>query len=341
MGKQNLTPEQRAQKAAHMKEIRAKYPERFNQKINGAATKRAEKKAEKARRKQLAKEAREARQIQSEQTIMPTTNQIPNQSPENVAQIPPTSKAEKSEEKGKAKTSDILPTESIFSPPPKPEPIIADMDELFQKPLTEPEIENIKEKIHDNPKPGNIGQEHEEKNGDPQASGSGPTDGIPQDKAKATGVNRVLATMVWGMIVATCIRIFGQGFQPRVFKNPGGQDLDENENVILAFCDYFDSLGLVKLSPLWNLVLTLASYFLIRINILLDWFEIRRKKQAAMKPSSVRQTPPPRPQPEKAQPRKPESPGTPPEQPTPSAQEPKPEAAQEMFEQEVSYTHDE
>lgn len=85
--------------------------------------------------------------------------------------------------------------------------------------------------------------------------------------------------MVWGMILQMAVLIFGEGMLPQKFKTPAG-DIDENENVIQAWCDYFDSLGMTKLSPLWNLILTICAYFLIRVNHILLWFKARKKRNA-------------------------------------------------------------
>jgi hypothetical protein len=113
--------------------------------------------------------------------------------------------------------------------------------------------------------------------------GSGPQEGAPADpqpEAKPSpGANRALAMMVWGMILQMCVLLFGPEMLPKKFTTPAGE-IDENENVIAAWCDYFDSLGFVRMTPLWNLILVMSGYFLLRLNLILQWFKDRRLKSA-------------------------------------------------------------
>jgi len=124
--------------------------------------------------------------------------------------------------------------------------------------------------------------------GDQPGSGPGSSAGpgpAPEPGKADPAVNIALATMVWGLILQMAVMIFGPAMLPQKFKTPAGE-IDENENVIVAFCEYFNSLGFTKLSPLYNLVLVIAAYFLLRLNTILEWFKNRRKMKSANSPGT-------------------------------------------------------
>lgn len=153
----------------------------------------------------------------------------------------------------------------------------------------------------------------------------------PSSSALAMNLN--LANMVWGMLLKIFILIFGDGVDATGKPNPrtaaclpqiiktgaidgaSGKEieLDENKNVISAFCEYFNSIGFVKLTPLWNLILTLAMYFLLRIELVIIWFKNRKARSAASRvqrpeQSGKKETPGQKSQEQKPEPAQKESP---------------------------------
>lgn len=294
---------------------RAANPDKFNPALNGSNANRAAKKAEKIRRKELAKQAFE----RVKEPIKETT--------ENVDKIPAEKivpKATKEQILGSKKTEEKSLQDLLASdaPPKIQEPELIEMEDIFSAPpkLDEKKVsDDLNEKLPPQP------EEKAQENGQ-AGSGQATQPKSDESKQQSSGVNRVLATMVWGMIVQTCIRIFGEAFRPRKFPDGAGGFVDENDNVITAFVTYFESIGFVALSPLWNLLLSIASYFLIRFNVLLDWFMARKKKSNATKPSQAGQPLQPkgplgRPIPQPAQRTEP---------PQPEPLQPQPQPAQEV-----------
>lgn len=259
-----------------MAEMRAKFPDKFNPKKNNAT---ANFKA-KAARGELGKpktpgKPKTAYQLLKERALAAEAQlkisgekageiTVQGKLPVGVAPAP---------EKiiSAATTAQILPSSPapVITPAPVPpvEPQIAVESDLFSTPP--PADKLIDETNAPPPAP------------DAQTAGQGTEQ--PKAATNSPGINRALATMVWGMILQFCVLIFGNGMLPQVFKTPAG-DIDENENVINAWCEYFDSLGMKKLSPLWNLILTVAAYFLIRLNHIVIWFKSRKLRSA--KPTS-------------------------------------------------------
>jgi hypothetical protein len=170
----------------------------------------------------------------------------------------------------------------------------------------------------------------------PAGQGSGPQEGPPPKEEPAAkpspGANRALATMVWGMILQTLVLLFGEEMLPKKFHTPAGE-IDENENVITAWCDYFDSLGFVQMTPLWNLLLVMAGYFLLRLNLILKWFK-DRKLRSAKTPGTKATSPEETPQPGQPQPgsASPPGPGQP-QQQQPKREEKPVEAELEVVEE--------
>jgi hypothetical protein len=307
MGKRILTPEDRERMRLHMAKMRLEHPERFDPKLNGLSEKLRGKKLERLRRKELKRQAKEKLANAPAPTKAETSETEIVRPAATTAEILGEKPEIKSPEKSSQDSSGI-PT----APPPVEDAKEVQLEDLFDEPLKPAEAEKIIEQEKEKgstPPPNNPSEESKAGSSEQQSQ-------TPPPKQEATmQVNRMLAVIVWGMIVQTCVRLFGKAFEPRKFPDGQGGFLDENENVIGAAVAYFDSIGFVKLTPLWNLVLTILSYFLIRFNVLLDWISARRKKSSATKPAPVglkpRPTPPPQPAPAPAP--------KPPEQPAPQS----------------------
>jgi hypothetical protein len=80
--------------------------------------------------------------------------------------------------------------------------------------------------------------------------------------------HRVLASAIWDSCVFLMSQIIGKFWLPRpVGKNAAAGELhyDEREQVIVAFCVYFKSIGMAVLSPVQNLWLAISSYSVPRL----------------------------------------------------------------------------
>lgn len=248
-----VTPRQRQAARETLAKLRKRSPDKFNPQKNGA-------------RKALEKKK-----------VEPPAPKISTPPPPPQPQPTPTAPPVVTPPPALEIPKPTPPPAPVITPPPQPTPqptptapLIVDESELFSAPPPKPT-----EEIPGGPPPAP----------EPQPKTETQT---PGGKA----ANIALAQMVWGMILRIAILIFGDGVKengepnprtarmlPQVIKTPAG-DIDENANVLTAFVEYFDSVGFVKLSPLWNLLLTLAGYFLMRLEVIVLWFKSRKARSA-------------------------------------------------------------